>query len=145
MTHLHITKTYTDFPAGHRQPSHKGHCRYVHGHNYDFVIEFGCTHLDENGFIVDFGDIGYVKDWLNYWFDHTLFITNKDPEVQVFLDMGDKGLAQLRVVDSSSAEGLADMTFKGLDELVRFNTNSRAWVSKVTVFEDKKNSATRTP
>jgi 6-pyruvoyltetrahydropterin/6-carboxytetrahydropterin synthase len=58
------SKTYRDIPFAHRQHRHEGHCSFLHGHNWSVEIEFACSQLDERGFVVDFGGLGYLKDGL---------------------------------------------------------------------------------
>ena len=67
---LTCRKTYSDIPFAHRQHLHDGHCAFVHGHNWDISITFGCEKTDENGFVVDFGKLKFIKEWLNANLDH---------------------------------------------------------------------------
>ena len=63
---LTCTKTYFDVPFAHRQHLHDGHCSFVHGHNWDIRVTFGCERTDENGFVVDFGKLKFLKisNWM---------------------------------------------------------------------------------
>jgi 6-pyruvoyltetrahydropterin/6-carboxytetrahydropterin synthase len=67
---LTCSKTYKDIPFAHRQPLHKGHCSKIHGHNWTIVIEFEATELDANGFVVDFGNLKYLKAFIDEHLDH---------------------------------------------------------------------------
>jgi 6-pyruvoyltetrahydropterin/6-carboxytetrahydropterin synthase len=58
---LTCKKTYFDVPFAHRQHLHDGHCSFVHGHNWDISITFACDKTDENGFVVDFGKLKFLK------------------------------------------------------------------------------------
>ena len=80
------SKTYTDLPFAHRQPSHQGHCALIHGHNWSFEFEFAADKLDECGFVIDFGKLKWLKDWINERFDHTLVLNESDPMLD-FLDL----------------------------------------------------------
>ncbi len=136
---LTITKKYLNIPFAHRQPSHKGHCFFNHGHNWDVEITFEATSLDENNFIIDFGKLGFVKDYLDK-FDHSTVVASSDTS---FLEMCNNfpQFFQLVVLSDVSCEGLAQQMFKDLDKIVRENTNDRVHLSKIVVFEDSKNSA----
>jgi hypothetical protein len=48
----------------------------------------------------------------------------------------------LVLVPDCSAEGLATLALKEGDRIVREMTHDRAWVRRVTCFEDSRNSAT---
>lgn len=74
-------KRYDDIPFAHRQWNHKGHCAHIHGHNWSFEFEFVSKSLDANGFVVDFGKLQFLKNWLNETFDHKLVISKDDPKL----------------------------------------------------------------
>lgn len=49
----------------------EGHqCARLHGHNYKIVIELSSDVLDDVGFIVDFGEMRVVKEFLDSAWDH---------------------------------------------------------------------------
>jgi 6-pyruvoyltetrahydropterin/6-carboxytetrahydropterin synthase len=135
-------KIYKDFPAAHRQPNHDGHCRFLHGHNYDFEFTFAAHHRDENGFIVDFGKLSFIKEYLTSQFDHTCCISADDILLERFKAWRDEGLIQLRVMPDTSAEGMALAVYEHVDSLVRNETKGRVWIQSVRVWEDSKNFAT---
>ena len=53
----------TGLPADHQ-------CARLHGHNYLIEVELSSETLDETGFIVDFGELKPIKEWLDETFDH---------------------------------------------------------------------------
>lgn len=63
-----------DFPfsASHEMPhlpdGHK--CRRLHGHNYIVRVELASNSLDENGFVIDYGDLAPLRDHIDSQFDH---------------------------------------------------------------------------
>ena len=61
---LTCSKTYRDIPFAHRQHRHDGHCALIHGHNWAITLTFACRETDANGFVVDFGDLKYLKTWI---------------------------------------------------------------------------------
>lgn len=141
---LTIKKKYTDLPFSHRQPKHSGHCRFVHGHNVTFEFTFAAKELDENGFVVDFGKLKFLKDYLYKMFDHTFLIPLDDPEMKIWEDLYSKNLIDLRIVPDVSAEGLSIFILEKANEILNTQTNNRVSVVEVTVWEDEKNSATAT-
>lgn len=144
------TKAYPNLPFAHRQPNHRGHCALIHGHNWTFIFTFYATHLDACGFVVDFGKLKFLREWIEERFDHTLVLNATDPQLRYLrqaLDSqpGDRGvgaLAKLVVVPDCSSEGLAAYLLREVDALLRENTEGRVGVCKVEVVEDEKNSAT---
>ena len=63
------TKTYSDYPCAHRQYKHKGNCALVHGYSRSFTFLFGAKERDQCGFVVDFGDLKWLKSHLDHLFD----------------------------------------------------------------------------
>jgi 6-pyruvoyl-tetrahydropterin synthase len=140
---LTIEKIFGSYPIAHRQPQHDGLCRLCHGHNLVFVITFFSHGLDKNGFIFDFGKMGFIKEWLTDKFDHTLLLCADDPYLDRFRSfLGANDLAKIVVIPSGSAEGLAEYIATEVNILLKKEGHTHVWVNKVTVFEDEKNSAT---
>ncbi|MEF3088149.1 6-pyruvoyl trahydropterin synthase family protein, partial [Bacillus altitudinis] len=73
------TKTFSNYPCAHRQWRHDGNCALVHGYSRSFHFVFAAQTLDKCGFVVDFGGLHWLRDYLEYWFDHTLFLMADDP------------------------------------------------------------------
>lgn len=49
----------------------EGHpCARLHGHNYEVEVIAAADELDERGFVVDFGELDLVKDWVDATLDH---------------------------------------------------------------------------
>lgn len=137
------TKMFHNFPFAHRQPEHKGHCHFIHGHNWAFKFTFAAHQLDVNQFVIDFGSLGWLKNFLNEMFDHTLVLNLDDPELEHIRDsIGKTDLALIRCVRNCGAEGLAEFLFRTVNEMLEGRTAGRVYITEVAVFEDDKNSAT---
>lgn len=134
-------KTYFDIPFAHRQHLHDGHCSFVHGHNWDITIEFACNTPDENGFVVDFGKLKFIKTWIDEKLDHACLFAHSDPLKETLKNAAPQAW-HIYELDSCSCEGLASHLLEIFNDLVKTHTNSRVWVRSVTVSEDKKNEAT---
>lgn len=156
------SKIFADLPFAHRQHLHQGHCALIHGHNWVFELEFACDRLDENQFVVDFGELKFIRAFLEENFDHTLLLNQDDPCLPVLREkllrpdvpagtLDDNGIpftafAKIVAVPNCGAEGLAKWIFQQLNPMLR------AWradwrergvrVSKVIAREDSKNFAT---
>ena len=90
-------KTYTDIPWAHRQHRHDGHCAFIHGHNWSITIIFGCHATDENGFVVDFGKLKFLEEWIDTHLDHAIMSFVKTCGFEIDhgegqVDPGDLGL-----------------------------------------------------
>lgn len=135
------TKTYENLPCAHRQWRHEGNCALIHGYSRAFKFHFGAEQRDKCGFIVDFGDLGWLKDYLEYNFDHTLLIQKDDPHLALFEALPMVGAGALRLVESTSTEGMAEMVWMFADSELRKRTKGRCWVIAVECLENNKNSA----
>lgn len=133
------TKTYRDIPFAHRQPNHDGHCSYIHGHNWSISLTFSATVLDGNGFIVDFGKLGYIKKWIADNLDHACLLNAADPCVSEFKD---SKYFKLLIIPDCSCEGVASYLFTALNMLVVKAEKGRVKIIQITVSEDTKNSTT---
>lgn len=73
-----ITKDFV-FHASHilhgLPENHK--CSNLHGHEYKVTLYLIGNHLDERGFLLDFGELGEFKRWLDGTFDHAHIATNE--------------------------------------------------------------------
>ncbi len=139
------TKRFIGFPCTHRQWKAESHCRFVHGYSREFYFEFECNELTKEGWVVDFGGLKDLKAWLDEMFDHTFLASADDPYLELFKEMDQKGIIQLRVLPNVGMEGTAQWAFHEADKLIRQKTNNRAWVSKIEVRENEKNSAIYLP
>lgn len=133
-------KSYRDIPFAHRQHLHDGHCALIHGHNWTITLTFACKEPDSNGFVVDFGKLGYIKDWISANLDHACLFNEDDPEKDKLLS-DYSPLFQAYVLPNCSCEGLAEHLFGIFDAKVRAATLERAWITEVEIEEDSKNSA----
>ena len=86
-------KTYTH-ATGHscafRQWKADSHCNLIHGYALQFEFTFGGDELDERNWIVDFGGLKPLKEWLKHMFDHTYLVATNDPELATFQMLDEK-------------------------------------------------------
>jgi 6-pyruvoyltetrahydropterin/6-carboxytetrahydropterin synthase len=148
------TKKFANFPFAHRQPAHKGHCSLIHGHNWAFVFTFGCKHLEPGTeFVVDFGDLKWLKAMLEELFDHTLVLNADDPQLEYLRNvlvnfqsgLEFRPLARLVLVPNCGAEGLAAFLYDEVNRQLYARYNGRVFLHAVVVEEDEKNSAAYSP
>ena len=144
------TKIFDGFNTVFRQWRADGtHCQFLHGYGVSFKITFE-GELDEKNWVWDFGgmkrangDIDGMnpKQWFDYLLDHTTIISDDDPYLEQFKQMGEDGIIQLRILPYVGAERFAEYLFKKINEFVQEETHYRVRVAKVEVFENGRNSA----
>jgi 6-pyruvoyltetrahydropterin/6-carboxytetrahydropterin synthase len=140
------TKTYGNergLSCTSRQWAADSDCHLLHGYSFGFHFVFGAEQLDDRGWVLDFGrgGFGLIKSWLHEMFDHTLLVAENDPERATLEALGQRGLARVRVVEGTSCERMAELTFRKSDEIVRQHTKGRCWVESVECSEHGSNSA----
>ena len=134
------SKTYYNIPFAHRQPLHEGHCQYVHGHNWAIKFTFIAKERDENGFVLDFGKLKFIKEWIDKNLDHALLICENDSHLEYFKAHASI-LWKLHILPDASCEGLCKYIEEQFRRAVTFESNGRVAIKSVEVFEDDKNSA----
>lgn len=125
------------------------HCYYLHGYALSFLIEFE-GELDDRNWVWDFGGMKRAKgtidgkspkEWFDYMFDHTMIVANDDPKMYMYNILEESKIIQLRKIDDVGAEKFAEFIYNKVNEFVCKETSNRVRVSKVTVRENNKNSA----
>ena len=114
------TKRYgheAGFSMAYRQWKADSHCRFIHGYSLAFNFEFQSETLDVRNWVCDFGGFRTLKDFLEQYFDHTLLVTQDDPELEFFREIGNRGLAQVREVEKTGCEGISDFLFWYMNEI----------------------------
>lgn len=139
------TKRFIGFPCTHRQWKAESHCKYVHGYSRSFYFEFQCSELTPEKWVVDFGGLQEIKAWLESMFDHTFLASEDDPYLERFQQLDKEGVIQLRVLPNAGMEGTAEYVYKHVNEMIKVQTQGRAWVTKVECSENEKNSAIYIP
>ena len=139
------TKRFVGFPCTHRQWKADSHCKFVHGYSREFYFEFACKELTKEDWVVDFGGLKEVKAWLDHMFDHTFLVSEDDPCMEEFKDLEKKGAIQMRVMPNIGMEGTAKYVFDHVNKMIKKDTNGRAWLKRIEVRENEKNSAIYEP
>jgi 6-pyruvoyltetrahydropterin/6-carboxytetrahydropterin synthase len=150
MPKFQSTKIFDGFSTVFRQWKAEGtHCKFLHGYGISFKVWFEGD-LDEKNWVWDFGGMKRAKgtidgknpkEWMDYMFDHTTLIAEDDPFLNAFIEMGNAGAAQIRILPSVGAEQFAKYIFEKLDIFVQEETNNRVKVIRVEFAEHNKNTA----
>lgn len=134
-----ISKEFT-FAMGHRLSCHKGACKNFHGHNYKVKICVKSEKLNENGMVIDFGDLKrIVKSFLDMM-DHALMINNTDHEIAEKME---KLLPFIKIIETPfepTAENMAKEIF--LNVGLKLKKEYGVDVEYVTVYETDTSEAT---
>jgi len=144
------SKVFDGFSTVFRQwKAETTHCKFVHGYGIAFKVYFE-GELDERNWVWDFGGMKRAKgtidgmspkEWMDYTFDHTMIIAEDDPYIKAFQQMGDAGVAQIRILPATGAEKFAEYIYNKLNEFVKAETSNRVRVTKVKFMEHGKNAA----
>ena len=108
-----------------------------------FHFEFETEDLDARDWVMDFGGLRPLKAKLEEWFDHTLLVAKDDPEKELLVSLGKKGIAKIVEVDQTSCEGIAAFLYEYINTifLKEYGEQHRIWCSKVEVREKESNMA----
>ncbi len=75
-------------------------------------------------------------------FDHTTVVTYDDPELEVFKQLHEKNIIQLRIIRGGvGAEKFAEFVFDKVNAFVQEETQGRVKVVEVEFCENNRNSA----
>ncbi len=145
------TKRYghaSGFSMCYRQHKADSHCRFLHGYSLAFEFEFESPVLDVRNWVCDFGGFRTLKDFLEDYFDHTLLVATDDPNFDDLVKLGDDleglGLAQIRIINKTGCEGIAEFLYWYINEVWLEDNGylgSDVFCRKVRVFETPSNSA----
>ena len=136
-----VIKTYgneTGHSCAFRQWRADSHCNLIHGYALGFEITFEAEELDDRNWVIDFGDLGVLKKWLKEMFDHTTIVAFDDPHLELFEDLNNKNLINLRLLENVGCEAFAETVY--LFCKMEFE-DDRVKVKSVRVFEHGANSA----
>ena len=136
-----VIKTYgneTGHSCAFRQWRANSHCNLIHGYALGFEITFEAEELDDRNWVIDFGDLGVLKQYLKNTFDHTTVIAEDDPMMKFFVELENEGLVDLRVMSNVGCEAFAQEVYEFWRE--RYESQ-RVSVKSVRVFEHGANSA----
>lgn len=88
------------------------HCSLLHGYALSFKFTFECEYLDGRNWVVDFGGLKWLKEQLQYHFDHKLVVAQDDPEIERFRDLSIARLADVFVLPAVGCEAFARFAFQ---------------------------------
>lgn len=135
------TKSYFNYSCAHRQWKHGGHCAFVHGYDRSFHFRFAAKVLTDTSFVMDFGKLKQVKEFLDFHFDHTLLLNQDDPLIPEFRELESKGAARLVLLPNIGMEGTGQYVWNWVNNWLYEIEAGRVCCFSVEVREHEKNSA----
>lgn len=126
-----------------RQWRAESHCRFLHGYAIAVELVFEAEELDHRNWVMDFGGLKSIKQFLTDTFDHKLLIAADDPSLDLFQTMEALGLVETVLVTSVGCEAFAKLIFEEVSMQIRaiWKTEARVRLTKVTVKEHGANAA----
>lgn len=150
MSTFQSTKVYDGFSTVFRQWKAKdSHCRFLHGYGVSFKLWFE-GELDHRNWVWDFGGMKRAKgnidgmspkQWMDHMFDHTVLVSEDDPDLDLFREMDKNGIIQLRIIPDVGAERYAEFIYHKMNPFIESETNGRVRIVKVEFREHDRNSA----
>jgi 6-pyruvoyltetrahydropterin/6-carboxytetrahydropterin synthase len=140
-----VTKTFPHslgLSTVYRQWRADSHCRLLHGYALSFEVTFSASSLNEQGWVVDFGDLKELKDYLVQRYDHTLLIERSDPMIDILTALGRDGLANIHIVDQIGCEAFArDFFAQAFRWVAKSKHDGRVRVDSARAIEHEGNKA----
>lgn len=110
-----VTKTYgheLGLSACFRQWRADSHCRFFHGYALSFRLEFASDTLNENNWVIDFGSLKPIKQFLVESFDHKLVMAHDDPALRTMQGVaGTFECADILILDNVGCEAFAKLVY----------------------------------
>lgn len=144
------TKAWHKLPCAHAQWFDKeddgspGECASWHGYDRSVKMTFA-GEVDEMGWIVPFGGLKWVKQFVEYYFDHTAVIPANDPRVDEILAMNDRmnpPMFKARVLPYGVSMEMSSLfVWEQVNPYIYELTGGRCYLEKVECIEHDSNSA----
>lgn len=91
------------------------HCRFLHGYALAVTLVFAAEKLDARNWVVDFGALKPVKQWLQDTFDHKTMVAMDDPMRPALVELQVLRLAQVVPCEAVGCEAFAKMIYDHVD------------------------------
>ena len=122
-----------------RQWRADSHCNLIHGYSLGFRLTFEAETLDDKNWTYDFGNLGFVKEFLEDNFDHIWMVADDDPSIVDIFALD--GIAEIRTLPVVGCEAFAEYVYSYVSHEIKDKTNGRVSLVSVECFEHGANSA----
>ena len=139
-----VIKTYGNergLSCAFRQWRADSHCNLIHGYSLGFRFVFEAAQLDDRNWVYDFGNLGFVKDFLEDNFDHVLMIASDDPKRAELYNLNREGIASVRELPVVGCEAFAEYVYSYVHNEIMEETHGRVSLVSEECFEHGANSA----
>ena len=101
-----------------RQWRADSHCNLLHGYALSVSFILSSNELDHKNWVYDFGSFKKIKEFLHFWFDHTTVVAKDDPEIEIFKELDNKKLINLKILDHVGCEKFSEFIYNESCKLV---------------------------
>lgn len=142
------TKKFGPISTSHRQwrAGSDSPCNFAHGYGRYVQFIFACDELDERQWVMDFGGLKEVRQWIESQWDHRLLLASDDPLMTNFVALHNAGGVNINVMDVSKGwgpgiEGSCKFLYDHIQMYINKATEGRVWIESVEIWEHENNSA----
>lgn len=149
MSHLfQVTKSFDGLPTAHCQfqdvheDGSPGSCAALHGYDRIVTIKVASAELDEFGWVFPFGAFKKIRNWLEFYFDHTSVFPANDPRMSAILAAKESGIiGTARILPYGvSMEMSALFLYEMANRYVYESSDGRACITHIEFREHHKNA-----
>jgi 6-pyruvoyl-tetrahydropterin synthase len=146
MSYFTCTKRFSEICVAHRNWNSGTHCALIHGYARNVELTIRAENLDKAQWVIDLGDLKFVRDILTKEWDHRLLVASDDILLDDLRALEAKGGVSLNVMDIEKGwgpglEGSCQFLYDTIDPQLRSKTNGRCWITKVEIWEKTDNRA----
>lgn len=122
------------------------HCSHLHGYAIAVRLLFEAETLDERNWVIDFGALKPIKEWLQSMFDHKTLVAADDPHLDDIAYLSGLGVLDYIMVPAVGCEAFAKMIHDHITEWMFAEVHTpRVRLAEVEVREHGANAAVYRP
>jgi 6-pyruvoyl-tetrahydropterin synthase len=144
-----VTKTFDRMPRAHAQFQDRcddgspGPCANLHGYDLNVNIEVSANQLDQYGWVYPFGHFKKIRNFLEFYCDHTSAVSAEDPrreQIIKSLEAGDSLFGTMRMMPFGvSMEMMSLFLFEQANGYVYQTSEGRCAITKIEFREHAAN------
>lgn len=116
-------------------------CSFIHGYSRYIDFKFSSYFLDEQDWVMDFGDLKAIKNWLDVYWDHAVIVSSDDPKLEFLKQIEQENLIKLTILPegyTASLEGNCQWVYDSIMPLLS-NKTPQVWISSIRIYEHENN------